>query len=166
MFVFISQAPILGVTVPVLLLVALLEAVGLKTRVNIAILSAVSLVCLGAAVFMHDGASLLAEILYATGLVLGVVLILYALVTACRGRQWTWFVGLLIAVIGVLGTEVVVRAALAQQDAEGMASLIICAYFPASGGRAGVWAVRARYSEATGKHLIPSHSSDGSATNR
>ncbi len=124
MIVFMSQVPILGVIVPVLLLVILLEAVGIKTRHNITILSAISLLCLGTAILLLNKTFALAELLYAAGVVLGFVLTLYALVTARRGRQWTWFVGLLIAGIGKLGAEMVVRNVLAQRDAETIAYLI------------------------------------------
>ncbi len=124
MIVFMSQVPILGVIVPVLLLVILLEAVGIKTRHNITILSAISLLCLGTAILLLNKTFALAELLYAAGVVLGFVLTLYALVTARRGRQWTWFVGLLIAGIDKLGAEMVVRNVLAQRDAETIAYLI------------------------------------------
>ncbi len=129
MIIFMSQAPIFVVTVPVLLLVALLEAVGIKTRHNIAILSVASFLCLAASILMRDKTVALAEFLYAAGLVLGFVLILYVLVTARRGRQWTWFVGLLIAGIGILGAEVALRNALTQPDAETMAFLIYALTF-------------------------------------
>jgi len=133
MIIFISQAPIFVVTVPVLLLVALLEAVGTKTRHNITILSAASLLCLAVSIFLRDKTVALAEFLYAAGLVLGFVLILYALVTARRGRQWAWFVGLLIAGIGIVGAEVALRDVLTQRGAETMALLIyVLTFVPAA----------------------------------
>lgn len=129
MIIFMSQAPIFVVTVPVLLLVALLEAVGIKTRHNIAILSAASLLCLAASILLRNNTVALAEFLYAAGLVLGFVLILYTLVTARRGRQWAWFVGILIAGIVTVGAEAALRGVLTQRGAETMALLIFALTF-------------------------------------
>jgi hypothetical protein len=47
MIIFMSQAPILVAILAMLLLIALFELIGLKTRYSIAVLSAVSLLCLG-----------------------------------------------------------------------------------------------------------------------
>ncbi len=93
MIIFTSQAPILGVTFLVMFLVALFEMVGLMARRNIAILSVVSLFCLGAAVLAPDSTSGLIALVSTAGPVLAIILALYALVTALRGRQWAWFVG-------------------------------------------------------------------------
>lgn len=125
MIIFMSQAPILGVALPLLVLVVLFEMVGFKTRINIAVLSAVGLVCLGASglLLLGDGSSNLGLVVYAAGVVLGTILSLYALVTARRGRQRPWFVGVLITVVVTLGVGIWIHAVLAQQDAESAAVL-------------------------------------------
>ncbi|HET8907411.1 MAG TPA: hypothetical protein VFN11_10655 [Ktedonobacterales bacterium] len=129
MIIFMSQAPILGVALPVLILVVLFEIfgemVGLKTRINIAVLSVVGLLCLGAAGFLllGDGYSNLGLVVYAAGVVLGTILALYALVTARRGQQRPWFVGILISVVVTLGVGIWIHAVLAQQDAGSAAVL-------------------------------------------
>jgi hypothetical protein len=133
MIIFMSQAPILGVALPVIFLAVLVEVIGgtigLKTRYNIAVLSMASLLCLGAAALMRDGASDLPEVLYAAGVVFAVILPLYALATARRERQRGLFVGLLIVVVITVGTAVGIRVALTQQDAEGVAALIYALSF-------------------------------------
>jgi hypothetical protein len=136
MIIFMSQAPILGVALPVLLLVVLFEIIGLKTRTNIAVLAMAALLCLGAAalLLLGDGASNLPLVLYAVGVVLATILALYALATARRGQQRAWFVGLLITVVVALGTGVGIRAVLAPQDAESAAVLTFAlAFVPAVG---------------------------------
>ena len=55
MIIFMSQAPILVAVLLMLLLIALFELIGLKTRYNIAVLAAVALVCLGAAALERNG---------------------------------------------------------------------------------------------------------------
>ncbi len=82
MIIFMSQAPILVAILLMLLLIALFELIGLKTRFNIAIFSAVSLLCLGAAALMRNGASVVPAILYAVGASLAMLLALYTLATA------------------------------------------------------------------------------------
>jgi hypothetical protein len=121
MVLFTSQAPILAVGVPVLLLAVLFEMVGLKTRLNITVLSTVALLCLVVAIFVRDGSIDLSEILYAVGVALAVILALYALATARRGQQRMWFTGLLIVVIVTVAVAFGIWVVIAPQDAESAA---------------------------------------------
>jgi hypothetical protein len=125
MIIFMSQAPILGVALPLLVLVVLFEMVGFKTRTNIAVLSVVGLLCLGASglLLLGDGYSNLGLVVYAAGVALGTILSLYALVTARRGQQRPWFLGILIAVVVAMGGGIWIHAVLAQQDAGSAAIL-------------------------------------------
>src|SRR5690242_20685359 len=107
MIIFMSQAPILVAVLLMLLLIALFELIGLKARYNIAVLSAVSLLCLGAAALERNGDPVLPAILYAVGVSLAMLLALYALATARRGRQRMWFVGLLVVAILTLAAVIV-----------------------------------------------------------
>lgn len=122
MIIFMSQAPILAAVLLMLLLIALVELIGLKTRYNITAFSSVSLLCLGAAALVRNGNPVLPAILYAVGASLAMLLALYALATARRGRQRMWFAGLLIVAVLTLGTVIVIHAAMAAQDAEGAAT--------------------------------------------
>jgi hypothetical protein len=121
MIIFMSQAPILVAVLLMLLLIALFELIGLKTRYNIAVLAAVSLLCLVAAALERNGDPVLPAILYAIGVSLAMLLALYALATARRGRQRMWFAGLLIVAILTLGAVIVIHTAMGAQDAEGAA---------------------------------------------
>lgn len=121
MVLFMSQAPILPALVAAMLLVALLELIGLTVRRNIAMLSLLSLLCLGAAPFISGQSSDVAALLYAIGAVLAIILALYVLATARRGRQWTWFTAFLLAVVATLAGDIAARVMLAQQDAAGAA---------------------------------------------
>jgi hypothetical protein len=118
-----SQAPILAAILLMLLLIALVELIGLKARHNITAFSTVSLLCLGAAALVRNDAPVLPAILYAIGVSLAMLLALYALATARRGRQRRWFAGLLIVAILTLGTVIAIHMAIATQDAEGAATV-------------------------------------------
>lgn len=136
-FFIMSQAPIFVVLTPVLMLVAVLEMIGLQARRNIAVLSAISLLCIVAAAVMSGRSPFVAALLYAVGVVLAVILILYALAMARRGQQWTWFTGLLLAAVATLAGEVALRAALAQPNAEGAAvAAFTLTFVPAMGALA------------------------------
>lgn len=121
MIIFMSQAPILVAVLLMLLLIALFELIGLKARYNIAVLSVVSLLCLGAAALERNGDPVLPAILYAVGVSLAMLLALYALATARRGRQRRWFAGLLIVAILNLAAVIAIHTATTAQDAEGAA---------------------------------------------
>src|SRR5690242_3378844 len=123
MIIFMSQAPILVAVLLMLLLIALVELIGLKARYNIAVLSAVSLLCLGAAALERNGDPVLPAILYAIGVSLAMLLALYALAMARRGRQRRWFAGLLIVAALTLAAVIVIHSAMAGQDAEGAATV-------------------------------------------
>lgn len=129
MIIFMSQAPILVAILLMLILIALFEPIGLKTRYNIVMFSAMSLLCLGAAALIRNGASVAPAILYAVGVSLAILLALYTLATARRGRQRMWFVGLLIAAVVTVGAVFVIHTAMAGQDAEGEATLIYALTF-------------------------------------
>lgn len=117
MVVFISQAPIFAVLLPVLVMVVLVEMIGMKVRRNILVLSALGLVCLGASALVGASDSPVAGLLYAIGVSLSVILALYALATARRGKQGWWFVGVLIASVATLVGAIAAREALSQEDA-------------------------------------------------
>lgn len=123
MIIFMSQAPILAALLLMLLLIALFELVGLKARYNIAVLAVVSLLCLGVAALERNGDPLLPAILYAVGVSLAILLALYALATARRGRQRRWFAGLLIVALLTLAAVIVIHVAMGTQDTEGAATM-------------------------------------------
>jgi uncharacterized membrane protein len=129
MLIFMSQAPILVALLGALLLVALLEMIGIKVRHNITVLSLISLLCLGAAPLVNELDSGMAGLLYAVGAVLAVILALYVLATARRGRQRAWFTSILLTAVATLVGAVVVRAVVAQHDAEGAAITIFALTF-------------------------------------
>src|SRR6476646_4583417 len=122
MIIFMSHAPILAAVLLMLLLIALVELIGLKARYNITALSTVSLLSLVGAALVRNGDPVLPAILYAVGASLAMLLALYALATARRGRQHRWFAGLLIVAIVTLGAVIVIHAAMAAQDTEGAAT--------------------------------------------
>lgn len=84
-------------------------------------LSVVSLLCLGIAALERNSDPVLPAILYAVGVSLAMLLALYALATARRGRQRRWFAGLLIVAILTLVAVIVIHTATTAQDAEGAA---------------------------------------------
>jgi hypothetical protein len=65
----------------------------------------------------------LPAILYAIGVSLAMLLALYALATARRGRQRVWFAGILVVAILTLTTVIVIHTAMAGQDADGAATI-------------------------------------------
>jgi hypothetical protein len=109
---FLSQAPILCALLPALIAIALLEAVGLKVRRNILILSLVALALICANFLPGTWEPGLVALLPGLGVTLALVVYLYALATARRGKQRRWFAGLLVAGVVTLGGIVVSRAAL------------------------------------------------------
>src|SRR5579859_2646024 len=117
MVIFISQAPIFAVLLPVLMVVVLVEIIGMKVRRNILVLSALGLVSLGASALVVADDSPVAGLLYAIGVTLSVILALYALATARRGKHGWWFVGLLIVGAATLMGAIVARETLGQGDA-------------------------------------------------
>jgi hypothetical protein len=121
MVLFISQAPVLVVLIPVVILIALFEMVGLKTRLNILVLSAVALVCLTAAPLISASSSVTAALLYAIGVTLAVLLALYTLAMARRGKQRLWLTGVLLACCAALVAGIAVRLALAGHNANSAA---------------------------------------------
>jgi hypothetical protein len=122
MIIFMSQAPILFVALPLLVLIALFELIGLKMRRNIQVLSVVALACLLAAVPVSASNAGPAALLFATGVTLSIILALYSMATARRGKQWPWFMGLLLvavaAVVSVIIVHVTVGAKAANLGAE------------------------------------------------
>ncbi|HEV2237908.1 MAG TPA: hypothetical protein VGR57_14710 [Ktedonobacterales bacterium] len=129
MILFLTQAPVLCALLPALIAIALLEAVGLRVRYNIFILSLVALALICANFLRFTGQpdlpqpgvpqpglsivpSLLPSLLPALGVTLALVVYLYTLATARRGKQWRWFTGLLVAGVVTLGGIVAGLAAL------------------------------------------------------
>lgn len=119
-----NSMPLFVVIIPLLVLVALFEMIGLKTRHNIAVLSVLALLCLVATTLIGGQNPNIAGLLYAIGVVLASILAFYALATARRGRQQAWFASLLIMIVATLGGGFALRAALAPRDAAGAATLI------------------------------------------
>jgi hypothetical protein len=116
-FGIISRSPVPALVLPMLILIALFELIGLKIRRNILVLSVVGLVCLVAAAPVGMSSPDVAGWLYATRVTLSVILALYTLATARRGKQRGWFVGVLLGAIAALVGIVTARAMLTQQNA-------------------------------------------------
>jgi hypothetical protein len=121
---FMSQAPILVLLVPAIVLIALFEMVGLKARRNILALSAVAQICLIAALLASASNTVIASLLYGLGVTLAVLLALYTLATSRRGKQWPWFSGVLSACCVTLIAAIAVRATLGSQNADSAAVVI------------------------------------------
>ena len=131
MVVFMSQAPVLVVLISIVVLIALFEMVGLKTRLNSLVLSAVALVCLTAALPVSGTSPVTADLLYAVGVTLAVVLALYMLATARRGKQRLWLAGVLAACFAALIADIAARVALAGQSSSSATATFALSFVPA-----------------------------------
>jgi hypothetical protein len=109
---FLSQAPTLCALLPALIAIALLEGIGLKVRHNILILSIVALALICTNFLLSTWLPGLAALLAGLGTMLAILVFLYTMATARRGKQRRWFVGLLAAGVVTLGGIVASRAAL------------------------------------------------------
>jgi hypothetical protein len=112
-----SYLPVVVVLIGVLVLNALFEAVGLKIRWNILVQATLALLCLVVALPLSESNPGLAAWLDAGGIVFSVVVLLYTLATAGRGKQWPWFVGLLLAALACVAGLIFTWTTLAQQNA-------------------------------------------------
>lgn len=110
MILFLSQAPVLCLLLPALIAIALLEAVGLTVRRNILILSSIALALICSNFLLSTWQLGLAALLPALGTTLAIVVLLYTLATARRGKQRGWFVGLLVAGVVTVGGIVTSQA--------------------------------------------------------
>ena len=112
-----SWLPIVLVIVVVMVLIALFDVVGLKVRWKIFVLATLALLWLVLAVPLGGSHPYLAEGLNIGGIVLSVVIVLYTLATARRGKQWTWFKDILFVALASVAGLILARTSLPQQDA-------------------------------------------------
>jgi Na+/melibiose symporter-like transporter len=115
----------------IIILIALFEMVGLKTRRNILVLSAIALMCLTAALPVSASSTVTALLLYAVGVTLAVLLALYTLATARRGKQRLWLAGVLVACCAALVAGIAARLALAGQSANAATATFALSFVPA-----------------------------------
>lgn len=117
MVIFLWQLPVIPVLIGVLVLIALFEAVGLKVRWNILVQALLALLCLVVALVLSESGPGVAVWLEAGGIVLSVMVVLYTLATARRGKQWPWFASVLLASLACVAGLILVQTTLAQQNA-------------------------------------------------